>query len=73
MVLPPMPAASMRANFPASGAGRGDCFFLPARDPTEAAQIVVDLVAERLPAHYGFQVGEVQVPRRCTRGRGSGP
>ena len=68
-----MPAASMRANFPASGAGR-TCFFLPARDPTEAAQIVVDLVAERLPAHYGFQVGEVQVLSPMHRGdAGSGP
>ena len=48
-------------QLPRFGGGTADCFFLPARDPTEAAQIVVDLVAERLPAHYGFQVGEVQV------------
>src|SRR5215211_5037322 len=45
-----------------------DCFFLPAQDPTDAARLVVDLVAERLPAHYHFQSGEVQVLSPMHRG-----
>jgi exodeoxyribonuclease V alpha subunit len=46
----------------------GDCFFLPAQDPAEAARVVVDLVAQRLPAHYGFELGEVQVLAPMHRG-----
>jgi exodeoxyribonuclease V alpha subunit len=38
-----------------------DCFLIPADSPAEAAQQVVDLVAHRLPARYGFKRGEVQV------------
>jgi exodeoxyribonuclease V alpha subunit len=38
-----------------------DCFFLSAEDPAQAAQLVVDLVAHRLPSRYGFAAGEVQV------------
>jgi exodeoxyribonuclease V alpha subunit len=37
-----------------------DCFFLPADEPAEVADLVVDLVARRLPARYGFGKGEVQ-------------
>jgi exodeoxyribonuclease V alpha subunit len=39
----------------------GDCFFLDADTPAAAADLVVDLVAERLPHRYGFQRGEIQV------------
>jgi exodeoxyribonuclease V alpha subunit len=38
-----------------------DCFFLPADQPGAAAELVVDLVARRLPQAYGFAPGEVQV------------
>ncbi len=38
-----------------------DCFFLTADSPGDAAQLVVDLVARRLPARYGFGPGAVQV------------
>jgi exodeoxyribonuclease V alpha subunit len=38
-----------------------DCFFLPADQPAAAAELVVDLVARRLPQAYGFAPGEVQV------------
>src|SRR5262245_10386373 len=38
------------------GGASADCFFLTAQDPAEAAQLVVDLVAQRLPARYGFGV-----------------
>jgi exodeoxyribonuclease V alpha subunit len=55
-------------QLPRFGGGPGDCFFLPAPDPAAAAQIVVDLVAQRLPAHYGFQAGEVQVLAPMHRG-----
>ena len=56
--------------------GRDRRLLLPAgRDPAEAAQLVVDLVAQRLPARYGFQVGRgpgavADAPRR---GRRRGP
>jgi exodeoxyribonuclease V alpha subunit len=38
-----------------------DCFFVDAATPAEAADVVVELVAERLPRRYGFGHGEVQV------------
>jgi exodeoxyribonuclease V alpha subunit len=31
-----------------------DCFFVPAEQPAAAADMVVDLVARRLPKAYGF-------------------
>jgi exodeoxyribonuclease V alpha subunit len=55
-------------QLPRFGGAVHDCFFLPAHDPTDAARVVVDLVAERLPAHYGFQGGEVQVLSPMHRG-----
>ena len=55
-------------QLPRFGGEIGDCFFLPAEDPTEAARLVVDLVAQRLPARYGFRVGEVQVLSPMHRG-----
>lgn len=48
-------------EYPRFGGSSQDCFFLPAATPTEAADLVVDLVAERLPARYGFRPGDVQV------------
>jgi exodeoxyribonuclease V alpha subunit len=45
-----------------------DCFFLPAEQPTAAAELVADLVARRLPAAYGFGPGEVQVLAPMHRG-----
>ncbi len=48
-------------EYPRFGGASGDCFFLPAETPLEAADLVVDLVAERLPARYGFRPGDVQV------------
>src|SRR5260370_33135729 len=38
-----------------------DCFFVEADTPAVAAELVVELVAERLPRRYGFARGEVQV------------
>ena len=55
-------------HLPRFGGATGDCFFLPAQDPAQAAQTVIDLVAHRLPAHYGFQVGDVQVLAPMHRG-----
>jgi exodeoxyribonuclease V alpha subunit len=46
-------------QMPQFGEGIADCFFLPADDPAAAAQLTVDLVAERLPRRYGFKAGEV--------------
>jgi exodeoxyribonuclease V alpha subunit len=55
-------------HLPRFGRDMEDCFFLPAQDPAEAAGVVVDLVAQRLPAHYGFELGEVQVLSPMHRG-----
>jgi exodeoxyribonuclease V alpha subunit len=41
---------------------------VPAEDPATAAQLVVDLVARRLPARYGFGPGDVQVLSPMHRG-----
>jgi exodeoxyribonuclease V alpha subunit len=53
---------------PRFGGGIDDCFFLPADDPAAAARLVVDLVARRLPARYGFRPGDVQVLAPMHRG-----
>jgi exodeoxyribonuclease V alpha subunit len=45
-----------------------DCFFLPADDPTGAAEAVVELVARRLPARYGLATADVQVLTPMRRG-----
>jgi len=55
-------------QLPRFGGEIHDCFFLPAHDPTDAARLVVDLIGQRLPAHYGFQGGEVQVLSPMHRG-----
>ncbi|MDP9350694.1 MAG: ATP-dependent RecD-like DNA helicase [Chloroflexota bacterium] len=53
---------------PRFGPGIEDCYFLPAEDPAEAAELVTDLVARRLPARYGFGPGDVQVLSPMHRG-----
>jgi exodeoxyribonuclease V alpha subunit len=46
-----------------------DFFFLPASDPLAAQRLIVDLVARRLPAKYGFDpVGDIQVLSPMYRG-----
>ena len=51
-------------------AGIEDCFFLPAEDGAEAARLVADLVADRLPRRYGLdaRAGEIQVLAPMHRG-----
>jgi exodeoxyribonuclease V alpha subunit len=49
-------------------APREDCFLLPAETPEEAAEVVVELVAARLPRRYGFGPGEIQVLSPVHRG-----
>jgi exodeoxyribonuclease V alpha subunit len=51
----------LAGELPHFGGDSADCFFLPAEDPTVAAALIVDLVAQRLPARYGFGPGEIQV------------
>ena len=41
---------------------------MPADDPAGAARLVVDLVARRLPARYGYRAGEIQVLAPMHRG-----
>jgi len=55
-------------EMPHFGGATQDCFFLPADDPASAAQLVVDLVARRLPRAYHFKKGEVQVLSPMHRG-----
>ncbi len=55
-------------ELPRFGADIADCFFLDAADPAAAAETVVDLVARRLPARYGFGPGEIQVLAPMRRG-----
>ncbi|MCC6627340.1 MAG: ATP-dependent RecD-like DNA helicase [Chloroflexi bacterium] len=63
-----------RGELPAHGAAgralapREDYFLLRAETPEEAADLVVELVAERLPRRYGFGPGEVQVLAPMHRG-----
>ena len=45
-----------------------DCFFLPADDPSSAARLVTELVAQRLPTRYGYRTGETQVLTPMHRG-----
>src|SRR3712207_2739558 len=55
-------------EMPRFGGEIRDCYFLAADDPSTAAQLVVDLVARRLPARYGFGPGDVQVLSPMHRG-----
>jgi len=48
-------------ELPRFGRDVQDCFFVPADQPTTAAELIVDLVARRLPTAYGFGPGQVQV------------
>lgn len=53
---------------PVFGGDMRDCFFFPVDNPSEAAAVVVDLVARRLPTAYGFASGDVQVLSPVHRG-----
>jgi exodeoxyribonuclease V alpha subunit len=55
-------------EMPRFGGDIQDCFFLPTEEPAAAAQLVVDLVARRLPTRYGFGPGDVQVLSPMHRG-----
>jgi len=55
-------------ELPRFGRDVADCFFLPAATPAEAAPLVVELVARRLPARHGFGRGDVQVLAPMHRG-----
>lgn len=48
-------------ELPRFGRDVQDCFFVPAEQPATAAELVVDVVARRLPKAYGFGPGQVQV------------
>lgn len=44
-----------------AGDGRKDFFFFSAEDPLKANELVVDLVARRIPARFGHQPADIQV------------
>jgi exodeoxyribonuclease V alpha subunit len=58
----------LAGEVPRFGGDSGDCFFLQADEPTAAAELVVDLVSQRLPGRYGFGPGDVQVLAPMHRG-----
>ena len=61
-----------RGEMPAmKSAPNSDFFFLPAADPQAAQRLIVDLVARRLPAKYGFDpLSPIsRCSRRCIAGR----
>jgi exodeoxyribonuclease V alpha subunit len=58
----------LAGELPRFGGRSADCFFLSANEPREAAEIVVDVVTQRLPARYGFGPGDVQVLAPMHRG-----
>ena len=58
----------LAGELPRFGGGSGDCFFLQAEEPAAAAELVVELVTQRLPARYGFGAGDVQVLAPMHRG-----
>jgi exodeoxyribonuclease V alpha subunit len=58
----------LAGEVPRFGGESRDCFFLPADEPPAAAELVVGLVAQRLPARYGFGPGEIQVLAPMHRG-----
>jgi exodeoxyribonuclease V alpha subunit len=58
----------LAGEVPHFGGESGDCFFLQAKDPSAVAELVVELVTQRLPARYGFGAGEVQVLAPMHRG-----
>ena len=55
-------------HMPQFGRGVTDCYFVTADEPASAAQLVVDLVARRLPARYGPGSSEIQVLSPMHRG-----
>ncbi|HEX2184174.1 MAG TPA: AAA family ATPase, partial [Chloroflexota bacterium] len=55
-------------EMPRFGGPTRDCYFIPAETAAEAASVVVDLVARRLPARYGLQRGDAQVLSPMHRG-----
>ncbi len=58
----------LAGQLPSFGGDSRDCFFLTAEEPAAAAQLVVDLVSERLPTRYGFGPGDIQVLAPMHRG-----
>ena len=58
-----------RGEYPDLTNAKGtDFFFRAAEDPDRAAQIIVDLVRERLPKYYGIAPGLIQVLTPMQRG-----
>ncbi len=58
-----------RGEIPVSGPTGGDFFIIERRDPEEILQMVVQLVAERIPASFGFDpFTEIQVLAPMNRG-----
>ncbi len=57
-----------QGQMPLTGPEMRDFFFFTQDDPTAAREIVVDLVARRIPARFGFRPEELQVLSPMHRG-----
>jgi exodeoxyribonuclease V alpha subunit len=54
---------------PVEGSGAGDCYFVREEDPERLRELIVDLVARRLPARYGIDpISDIQVLSPMHRG-----
>jgi exodeoxyribonuclease V alpha subunit len=58
----------LAGEMPRFGGDSADCYFLEAEEPKMAAELIVDLVGQRLPTRYGFGPGDVQVLAPMHRG-----
>jgi exodeoxyribonuclease V alpha subunit len=55
-------------QFPICNDGFGDFFFFTKEDPRQAADVLVDVVANRIPRTFGLGQGEIQVLAPMYRG-----
>jgi exodeoxyribonuclease V alpha subunit len=59
----------LRGEVPASGGDGDDFFFVPARDPAHARELICELLAQRIPRKFGFD-GQRDVQVLCPMYRG---
>ncbi len=58
-----------QGEFPTYGGQIGDFFFFSEEDPERAADLVTDLVTQRIPAKFGYQPADIQVLVPTHRGK----
>ena len=58
-----------QGQMPLTGSQIKDFFFFPQDDPELAGDLVVELVAQRIPTKFGFKPGDIQVLAPMHRGK----